>query len=94
MASEHVFSRATGTTAHFVNRRDAGTVRERGQRVRYVLSRAKEGDVYTFMSRKSGVQTFTGHPWPIGDGPSESVMSVSEKVAALRADLETMKREK
>ena len=29
-----------------------------------------------------------------GDGPSESVMFVSEKVAALRADLETMKREK
>ena len=29
-----------------------------------------------------------------GDGPSESVMFVSEKVAALRADLETTKREK
>ena len=29
-----------------------------------------------------------------GDGPSESVMLVSEEVAALRADLETMKREK
>ena len=29
-----------------------------------------------------------------GDGPSESVMFVSEKVAASRADLETMKREK
>ena len=29
-----------------------------------------------------------------GDGPSESVMFVSEKVATLRADLETMKREK
>ena len=77
-----------------MNRRDAGTVRERGQRVRYVLSRAKGGDVYTFVSRKSDVQTFTGHPWPKGDGPSESVMFVSKKVAALRADLETMKREK
>ena len=29
-----------------------------------------------------------------GDGPNESVMFVSEEVAALRADLETMKREK
>ena len=24
----------------------------------------QRGDVYTFVSRKSGVQTFTGHPWP------------------------------
>ena len=29
-----------------------------------------------------------------GDGPSESVMFVSEEVAALRADLKIMKREK
>ena len=29
-----------------------------------------------------------------GDGPSESVMSVSEEIAALRADLERMKKEK
>ena len=28
-----------------------------------------------------------------GDGPSESVMSVSEEIAALRADLETIQRE-
>ena len=26
----------------------------------------QRGDVYTFVSRKSGVQTFTGHPWPKG----------------------------
>ena len=48
LALEHVFSRATGATAHFVNRRDAGTVRERGQQVRYVLSRAK-GATYTHL---------------------------------------------
>ena len=54
----------------------------------------QRGDVYTFVSRKSGVQTFTGHPWPKGGGPSESVMSVSEEIAALRADLERMKKEK
>ena len=53
----------------------------------------QRGDVYTFVSRKSGVQTFTGHPWPKGDGPSESVMSVSEETAALRADLERVQRE-
>ena len=28
-----------------------------------------------------------------GDGPSESVMSVSEEIAALRADLERVQRE-
>ena len=54
----------------------------------------QRGDVYTFVSRKSGVQTFTGHPWTKGDGPSESVMSVSEEIAALRADLERIKKEK
>ena len=53
----------------------------------------QRGDVYTFVSRKSGVQTFTGHPWPKGDEPSESVMSVSEEIAALRADLERVQRE-
>ena len=53
----------------------------------------QRGDVYTFVSRKSGVQTFTGHPWPKGDGPNESVMSVSEESAALRADLERVQRE-
>ena len=26
----------------------------------------QRGDVYTLVSRKSGVQTFTGHPWPKG----------------------------
>ena len=53
----------------------------------------QRGDVYTFVSRKSGVQTFTGHPWPKEDGPSESVTSVSEEIAALRADLERVQRE-
>ena len=53
------------------------------------------GDVYTFVSRKSGVQTFTGHPSVAkGDGPSESSMSVSEEIATLRADLERMEKEK
>ena len=36
----------------------------------HVLSRA-EGATYTFVSREGGVQTFTGHPWPLGDGKSE-----------------------
>ena len=26
----------------------------------------QRGDVYTFVSRKGGVQTFAGHPWPKG----------------------------
>ena len=39
-------------------------------RLRYVLSRTK-GATYTFVSREGGVQTFTGHPWPKGDGRSE-----------------------
>ena len=38
--------------------------------MRYVLSRAK-GATYTFVNREGGVQTFTGHPWPKGDGKSE-----------------------
>ena len=42
----------------------------RKERVRYVLSRAK-GATCTFVSREGGVQTFTGHPWPKGDGKSE-----------------------
>ena len=53
----------------------------------------QRGDVYTFVSRKSGVQTFTAHLWPKGDGPRESVMSVSEEIEALRADLERVQRE-
>ena len=36
----------------------------------HVLSRAK-GAIYTFVSRDGGVQNFTGHPWPKGDGKSE-----------------------
>ena len=42
----------------------------RKERVRYVLSQAKEA-TYTFVSREGGVQTFTGHPCPEGDGKSE-----------------------
>ena len=26
----------------------------------------QRGDVYTFVSRKDGVKTFTGHPWSKG----------------------------
>ena len=69
-----------------MNRRDARTVRERGQLVRYVLSRAKGGDVYICEPEKRRTNFY----WTSvakGDGPSESVMFVSEKVAALRADL-------
>ena len=42
----------------------------RKERVRYVLCRAK-GAAYIFVSREGGVQNFTGHPWPKGDGKSE-----------------------
>ena len=62
-------------------------------RYQVCVKSGQRGDVYTFVSRKSGVQTFTGHPWPKGGGPSESVMSVLEEIAALRADLERVERE-
>ena len=42
----------------------------RKEQVRYVLSRAK-GATNTFVSREGGVQTFSEHPWPKGDGKRE-----------------------
>ena len=37
-----------------------------GTAIEVCVKSGQRGDVYTFVSRKSGVQTFTGHPWPKG----------------------------
>ena len=62
--------------------------------MRYVLNRAKGGRRIHICEPEKRRTNFYWISVAKGDGPSESVMFVSEKVAALRADLETMKREK
>ena len=62
--------------------------------MRYVLNRAKGGRRIHICEPEKRRTNFYRISVAKGDGPSESVMFVWEKVAALRADLETMKREK